>query len=289
MWQRFFGRGLVATPDDFGNQGARPLHPELLDWLAVQFVEGAWNVKELQKLIVMSSTYRQSSDVDERELEVDPANELFAHGPSFRLSAEQIRDNALAASGLLNRTIGGEPVKPYQPAGLWEELATRNATSYVQDTGDKLYRRTMYTIWKRTTPPPSMVSFDAADRNVCTVRRQTTNTPLQALVLLNDPQYVESARVLAERLMHEASDETDRLTRAFRLLTSRRPDANELEILTSLLQQQRSAFAANPKRATELLAVGEYPRDASLDSVELASLAVATSTIMSFDEVIIRR
>ena len=290
MWQRFFGSGIVATTGDFGNQGARPTHPELLDWLASQFVESGWDVKALQKLIVMSATYRQSSVADADLRERDPDNHLYARGPAGRLTAEEIRDNALAASGLLVRKIGGPSVKPYQPAGLWKELATRNATVYVQDHGDKLYRRSLYTIWKRTTPPPSMVSFDAADRNVCTVKRQSTNTPLQALVLLNDPQYTEASRALAEQVLRVVTkDDAGKIERAFRLLTSRRPTAAERNALTRLLDEQRQDFRADPRAAGQLLAVGESSRDTMLPITEVAAMTVVANTIMSFDDAVMLR
>jgi hypothetical protein len=289
-WQMHFGRGLIATPDDFGSQGALPTHPALLDWLATTFEYGGWDLKALHRLIVTSATYRQSSVAGPALQERDPANELLARGPSYRLPAEMVRDNALAVSGLLVPTLGGPSVKPYQPAGLWEELATRNATVYVQDTGDKLYRRSMYTIWKRTTPPPSMMSFDASERNFCTVRRQSTSTPLQALILLNDPQYVEAARVLAERTIREGGPELrSRLTVAFRLLTSRRPGPEELEVLEALARSEQEAFAADPEAALELLAVGDHPRDPALDAPEVAALTVVANTIMSYDEAVIKR
>ena len=202
-WGLLFGTGLVATPEDFGNQGRLPTHPALLDYLAVSLREGGWDLKALLRQIVLSQTYRQSSVATARALEIDPANEKLARGPSYRLASEQIRDSALAASGLLVRTIGGPSVYPYQPPGLWEELATRNATTYAQGKGDDLHRRSLYTVWKRSTPPPSAISFDASERLLCIVKRQRTSTPLQALVLLNDVQYVEAARVLAERLLRE--------------------------------------------------------------------------------------
>ena len=195
-WAQLFGRGLVATPADFGSQGQLPTHPALLDWLATRFVASGWDLKALQKQLVLSATYRQSSIADAAARERDPANEWLSRGPAYRLSAEQVRDAALAASGLLVPTIGGPSVYPYQPAGLWEALATRNATTYEVGKGDDLYRRSLYTVWKRSSPPPSAISFDAAERLFCTVSRQRTSTPLQALVLLNDPQFVEAARAL---------------------------------------------------------------------------------------------
>ena len=208
-WAQLFGRGLVATPADFGSQGRLPTHPALLDWLATHFVASGWNLKALQKELVLSATYRQSSIADAAARERDPANEWLSRGPAHRLSAEQVRDGALAASGLLVREIGGPSVYPYQPAGLWEALATRNATSYEVGKGDDLYRRSLYTVWKRSSPPPSAISFDAAERLFCTVSRQRTSTPLQALVLLNDPQFVEAARALAAHMIHDAGRDVD--------------------------------------------------------------------------------
>ncbi len=283
-WQMHFGRGLVATPEDFGNQGALPTHPELLDWLAVWFRDNGWDLKALHRLILTSATYRQASVADAAMRQADPNNEWLARGPARRLTAEQMRDHVLAASGLLVRTIGGPPVKPYQPPGLWKELATRNATEYVPDTGDKLYRRSLYTIWKRTSPPPSMISFDAAERNFCTVRRQSTNTPLQALVLLNDPQVVEAARMLAERAVREGGTTPEaRITYAFRLLTSRYPDAAERATLTALYAAEQETFAADEAAALALLGVGEHPRDESLDPVTVAAYTVVANTIMNVD------
>ncbi len=289
-WQMYFGQGLVGTPDDFGSQGTLPTHPALLDWLATTFVENGWNVKALQRLIVTSSTYRQSSVADPALLERDPENMLLARGPSYRLPAEMLRDNALAVSGLLVGEIGGPPVKPYQPEGLWQELATRNATKYEQDQGESLYRRSMYTIWKRTTPPPSMMTFDAPERNICTVRRQATSTPLQALVLLNDPQYVEAARVLAARLSGAVPDDTAaRLSLGFRLLTSQYPDAAMLRLLERHYEQELESFAADRTSASALLSVGDHALDEGHDPVQLAALTVVMSTIMNFDPAVMKR
>lgn len=288
LWQMVFGRGLVATADNFGFQGAVPSHLELLDHLAVAYRGGGWDTKAFLRMLVTSATYRQSSIAGPDLLERDPYNVLLARGPSARLSAEQIRDGALAASGLLVREIGGPPVKPYQPAGLWEELATRNATVYVQDHGDKLYRRSLYTIWKRTTPPPSMISFDAAERNLCVVDRQRTNTPLQALVLMNDVQYVEASRFLAERVLRPSGGD-GAVESAFRLLTGRRPRAEELAVLEQLRAEQERRFAAAPRDAAALLAVGEKPRDASLPAPQVAAMAVVASTIMNMDAFVTKR
>jgi hypothetical protein len=289
-WAMIFGRGIVATPADFGNQGKLPTHPELLDWLATRFVESGWNLKALQKQLVMSAAYRQSSLGDAKSLEVDPANDLLSRGPSYRLASEQIRDAALAASGLLVRTIGGPSVYPYQPPGLWEALATRNATKYEQGHGEALYRRSLYTVWKRSSPPPSAINFDAAERLFCTVNRQRTNTPLQSLVLMNDPQYVEASRVLAERMMREGgSSPADRIVLGFRLLTSRRPDAAELASLERLYTDQRAEFAHDRKAALALLTLGEHRRDPALDPIDTAACAIVATTVMNFDEAVFKR
>ncbi len=259
-WALFFGRGLVPTLADFGSQGQLPSHPALLDWLATTFVQSGWDLKALQKRVVMSATYRQSSIADAARREADPSNVWLSRGPSHRLAAEQIRDAALFASGLLVPTIGGPSVYPYQPAGLWEALATRNATSYAQGHGADLHRRSLYTVWKRSSPPPSATSFDAADRLFCTVNRQRTSTPLQALVLLNDPQYVEAARKLGERMILEGGQAgSDRVTLAFRLLTGRRPLASELALLEKLYADERAEFVKDPVAARRLLATGEAP------------------------------
>jgi mono/diheme cytochrome c family protein len=302
-WQLFFGTGLVKTVEDFGAQGEASSHPELLDWLATEFIDPTpaplgsggrqrWDVKQLVRLIVTSAAYRQSSVADKALHAKDPENRLLAHGPRFRLQAEFIRDQALAISGLLNRDIGGASVSPYQPAGLWQELASRgdsknwSAQFFVQSHGKDLYRRTMYTFWKRTSPPPQLVTFDAPDREVCTVRRSRTNTPLQALVLMNDPTYVEAARKLAERMILQTSAAPDRLAFAFRLATARAPSAKELDVLQRALQLQRDRFARDEKAALKLLAVGESPRDESLPPAELAAYTVVASVILNLDEVV---
>ncbi len=289
-WQQYFGRGLVSTSADFGNQGEFPTHPELLDWLAVQFREMGWDVKAMQKLIVMSATYRQSSVPTRKKMEEDPVNEFLSRGPSYRLEAEMIRDNALAASGLLVREIGGPPVKPYQPAGLWEELATRNAITYVQDTGANLYRRSMYTIWKRTTPPPGLTTFDAAERSLCTVKRQKTSTPLQALILLNDPQFVEASRILSEKIMKEGGDNIQsKIKYGFRALTSQEPTEKELALLQKLYQQELEEFTAQKGNARKLLEEGDSNYDKNLPENELAAMTLVTNTIMNFDEAVFKR
>ncbi|WPP51905.1 DUF1553 domain-containing protein [Catalinimonas niigatensis] len=289
-WQMIFGNGIVKTSNDFGNQGELPTHPELLDWLAIHFRESGWDVKALLKMMVMSSTYQQSSVATEEKLEKNPNNVWLAQGPSYRMPAEMIRDNVLAASGLLEEKIGGHSVKPYQPAGLWKELATRNATVYVQDSGQNLYRRGLYTIWKRSSPPPSMVSFDASDKYLCVIKRQKTSTPLQSLVLLNDPQYVEASRLLAERMMKEGGKATEKqIAYGFEALTSRTPDQRELQLLTNLYQEELEVFKSDPVSADSLLQVGEYPRDQQLAKSELAALTVVANTLVNYDEAIFKR
>jgi hypothetical protein len=289
-WAQLFGRGLVATPADFGSQGRLPTHPLLLDYLATTFVESGWDLKALQKRIVLSSTYRQSSLADAAARERDPVNEWLARGPAYRLSAEQVRDAALAASGLLVRKLGGPSVYPYQPAGLWEALATRNATSYTQGTGDDLHRRSLYTIWKRSAPPPSAISFDAAERLVCTVTRQRTSTPLQALVLLNDPQFVEASRALGARMLTEGGPSVDaRITLAYRALAGRPPADDERAAITALYRDELAAFRRDRASALKLLKVGEWKAPPALDAAELAAATVVASTVMNVDEALMKR
>ena len=293
FWQSLMGTGIVKTSQDFGSQAEWPSHPELLDWLAVDFVENGWDVKRLVKQIVTSSTYRQVARITPELRERDPENRLYARGPRFRLGAEEIRDAALAASGLLVERIGGPSVRPYQPAGLWEELSSRtdsdnfSAQKFVQDHGENLYRRTMYTFWKRTSPPPSLTTFDAPDREKCTVNRDRTNTPLQALVLMNDPTYVEAARKLAERMMTEGgAAPAERVAFAFRLATARMPSENETKSLVTLFEKQRARFASTPEQATALLSIGESPRNEKLDAAELAAWTSVASTILNLDETV---
>ena len=288
IWRMHFGRGLVATQEDFGSQGKLPSHPELLDWLAGRFMDGGWDVKALHRLIVTSETFRQSSLGAGESARRDPDNELLARGPRSRLMAEQIRDSALAASGLLNRTIGGPSVKPYQPAGLWEQSGT--GKTYKQDTGDALYRRSMYTFWRRTSPPPSMVTFDAVSREVCTARRDVTATPLQSLVLLNDPQFVEAARVLAAQLLTRfRNDEAARHREAFRALIGRAPDETESGILARLFAEQRDLFVRNSDEAAKLLGVGESKSSQTLPRADFAAMTTVVNAIMNFDEFVVVR
>jgi hypothetical protein len=264
LWQSIMGTGIVKTAQDFGSQGEWPSHPELLDWLATEFVESGWDVKHIVKLIVTSAAYQQTSRFTPELRERDPENRLYARGPRFRLGAEEIRDSALFMSGLLVEKTGGPSVRPYQPPGLWEELSSRqdsdkfSAQKFVQDHGEGLYRRSLYTFWKRTSPPPSLTTFDAPDREKCTVGRERTNTPLQALVLMNDPTYVEAARKLAERMMKEGgAAPAERVAFAFRLATARMPSESETRALVQLFEKQRAHFSISPEKADGLLAVGE--------------------------------
>jgi hypothetical protein len=297
-WQMFFGTGIVKTVEDFGSQGELPSHPELLDWLATTFVTpetGApWDVKALVRRIITSATYRQRSAVTPALAARDPENRLLARGPRLRLQAEFLRDQALFASDLLDGRIGGTSVSPYQPPGLWEELTSRldganfSAQVYNPSHGPDLYRRSMYSFWKRTSPPPSLVTFDAPDRETCTVRRARTNTPLQALVLLNDPTYVEAARKLAERVMHESEGCDERIALAFRLVTARPPRATERTLLRGLFDESLKRYRADPALGHKLLQVGESPRDDRLDVAELAAWTMVASTILNLDETVTR-
>ncbi len=291
FWQQHFGTGLVRTAEDFGSQGEWPTHPELLDWLATEFMESGWDVKHIQKLIVMSATFAQSSAVREELLERDPENRLLARGPRFRMDAETIRDQALFVSGLLNPEIGGPSVKPPQPAGLWKEVGytDSNTANFRPDTGDKIYRRSLYTFWKRTSPPPTMAVFDAPTREECIVRRARTNTPLQALVLMNEVQFVEAARHLAARALREGGATDDqRLTFAFRCVTARRPSASELEVLRQALAEQSQLYASDREAAVELLSVGDSPVIQGLDPVRHASWTMVANLLLNLDETITR-
>lgn len=291
FWQSYFRTGLVKTADDFGSQGEPPSHPELLDWLATAFVQSGWNVKAMQKTIVMSATYRQSSKVAPKLHERDPENRLLARGPRFRLPAEVIRDCALSAAGLLTFNLGGPPVKPYQPEGLWEQLSViDNQKLYVLSKGDDLWRRSVYTYWKRTAPPPAMTTFDAPTREYCVVRRGRSSTPLQALVLLNDETFTEASRRLAERMLHEGGSEpSKRIAAGFRLAASREPRAAEIDVLRAGLERRLTAYQRDRAAAEKLLATGEAPRDKSLDAAELAAYTTVASVILNLDEVITKQ
>jgi hypothetical protein len=286
IWQMHFGNGIVRSSADFGNQGNLPSHPELLDWLAVDFMESGWNIKRLHKLVMLSATYRQTSRATPELLEKDPDNAWLARGARFRFTAEMIRDNSLAISGLLVNKLGGKSVYPYQPAGLWDELSDKVwRYKYQQEPGEGLYRRSLYTIWKRTSPPPSMLIFDAPERGECVAKRRATSTPLQALVLLNDPQYVEAARALAEKVLHARKPGgSDATNLAFRLITGRRPDKTEQRILAEFYADELKRFRAKPAQALEYLRTGERPWDTALQPEEIAALATVSSSIMNTDE-----
>jgi mono/diheme cytochrome c family protein len=288
-WQHLFGQGIVKTSEDFGSQGQWPTHPELLDWLAVEFRESGWNIKHMLRLMVMSNTYRQSSKVTPELVQRDPTNELLARGPRFRLDAEVIRDSALDASGLLVERLGGKSVKPYQPEGIWEAVGFigSNTRDFKRDDGDALYRRSLYTFWKRTAPPPSLLTFDAPSRENCTVRRARTNTPLQALTLMNDMQYVEASRQLAERMLTQGGATPEsRLNFAFRLATARHPNKREAGVLSRVLTKQLEIFKGNPESAKQLLAVGQAKRNESLDPAEHAAYLMVANMILNLDEAV---
>ncbi len=287
-WMLLFGKGLVRTAGDFGAQGMPPTHPELLDWLAVDFVESGWDVKRIIKLLAMSKTYRQSSVRTAAHQSQDPENLLLAYSPRFRLQGELIRDQALAVSGLLVDQVGGPSVKPYQPPNIWNEVSLNGGLRYNQDSGEKLYRKSMYTYWKRSAPMPSMMIFDSPSREKCVVQRARTNTPLQALVTLNDPQFVEAARVLAEDLIQSAPDDQSRINLAYQRCTSRPASDRELVIIENLLSDQRKRFKDSPEKATQLLKVGQASRDESIDAAEHAAWTVVAQMILNLDETLNR-
>jgi hypothetical protein len=291
LWQMIFGTGLVKTSEEFGSQGERPSHPELLDWLAVEFVESGWNVKHMLKLIVTSATFRQSSKIAPGLLELDPENRLLARGARFRLPAETVRDNALAIAGLLDRAraVGGPSVKPYQPGDLWREFAYGDSAdkTYVRDRGPDLYRRSVYTFWKRSILYPSYAVFDAPNREVCTARRPVTNTPLQAYVLLNDESFVEAARVLAQKVTAEPREDfAKQLDRAFLLALARRPLAAEATAMENLYSDVLAEYRGRPEAAAQLLAVGDFPLVAGADTASLAAWTCVANAILNFDETI---
>jgi len=288
LWQDLFGRGIVKTSGDFGMQGELPSHPELLDWLAVDFMEHGWDIKRLMKQIVMSSTYRQSAKASDEKIKVDPDNIYLSRGPRFRLPAEFVRDLVLSSSGLLVRTIGGPSVKPYQPKGLWEAATSGRGVlaTYKQDHGDSLYRRGMYTFIKLTVPPPSMMMFDGSNRDQCEVKRTKTNTPLQALIMMNDPTVLEASRVLAQKLAAEQRDATNKISRAFRLIVCRKATDNELKILNDYFNDQLQLFKEKKLDAQTTLKVGEYKTNDKADVNITAALMKTISTIYNLEETI---
>lgn len=284
FWQHFFGQGLVRTSENFGIQGEMPSHPELLDWLALQFMEGGWDMKAFHKQIVMSATYRQSSQGTRQSLRRDPANTLLSRGPRKRLTPYQIRDTALFTSGLLVEKVGGPSVKPYMPPGLWKSISNRK---YDQGKGDDLYRRSIYTYWMRTIPPPTMMAFNAADREVCSVRKDLTTTPLQALTMMNNITFVEAARCVAERMVREGGAKpNERLEFGFRLILSRPPTESEQQLLLKDYRSYLKRFQADAKGADGLLAIGQKKHDEKLPAAPVAAWAMVANTILNLDEAI---
>ncbi|SNY95472.1 PSD1 and planctomycete cytochrome C domain-containing protein [Flagellimonas pacifica] len=292
IWQRMFGKGLVESSYDFGNQGALPSHPELLDFLAIKFMEDGWDLKQIMKYMAMSATYQQSSEISKEMAEKDPENTYLARASRLRLSAEMIRDQALKVSGLLNAEVGGPSVKPYQPEGIWEETTGGgggSTSTYVQSSGKDLYRKSVYTFWKRTVPPPSMMTFDASSRDLCTVKRQETNTPLQALVLLNDPQLIEAARALAYKAVGVVGQEpTDQIKYVFQNATSRKPKEEELQILNGLYLDALQRIETGEIIPEEYLSIGEFSVTANIPSKQITALALTAHTILNLDETISR-
>jgi hypothetical protein len=287
-WQLHFGIGLVKTLEDFGSQGEWPSHPQLLDWLASEFVGSGWDVKAMHKLIVMSATYQQSSHWLLKSTS-DPDNRFLARGPRLRLDAEMIRDQALAISGLLVEQLGGESVRPYQPPGLWGDVVYENVPRFTQDHGHKLYRRSMYTYWKRSVPPPNFQAFDAPTREACTLKRSTTNTPLAALVLMNDPTFVEASRKLAERVLAWSEKrQEERLALMFRLVTGRWPVVAEQRQLRETLEDLLADFQRDVPAAQQLMGIGESPYDKTLDVAELAAYTAIANALLQIDETITR-
>jgi hypothetical protein len=291
LWERFFGTGLVKTSEDFGRQGEAPSHPELLDWLAAEFQESGWDVKRFQKLLVMSATYQQDAAASPVLLEKDLYNRLLAHGPRFRLDPEVIRDQALAVSGLLNSDLGGPSVHPMQVANLWKEIGFLRPEIGMDEwpvsEGPDLYRRGVYTFWRRVCTYPTFATFDAPSREVCTARRPRTNTPLQALAALNEPTLLEAARVFAQRILLEGGDQpADRMEFAFRTALGRPPTPAEHERLAALLDQQLRSFAGDPASAETLVAVGSAPRPPALDVRQLAAWTLVANVLLNLDEVL---
>jgi hypothetical protein len=288
LWQQFFGIGLVKTSNDFGSQGEPPSHPELLDWLAVTFRESGWDMKAFVRMIVTSHTYRQSSQFPDEIAQLDPENRLLSHGPRFRLDAEVVRDQALFVSGLLSPTIGGKGVRPYQPENIWEPVAFggSNTKNYIQDHGESLYRRSLYTFWKRTAPPPNMTSFDAPNRESYCLRRERSNTPLQALTLMNDIQFFEAARNYAQKAMHSAASTDARITALFRTATGRFPSAQEAEIIRQDFETHLAAYTAKPDEAKKAISYGESKPDEKLAPAELAAWTMVANLVLNLDEVV---
>jgi hypothetical protein len=293
LWQSVFGSGLVRTSEDFGSQGEPPSHPELLDWLATEFVRTGWDVKAMMRLFVTSATYRQQSRFTPELRERDPENRLLARGPRFRLAGEFVRDQALALSGLLVPTIGGPSVRPFHPPGLYEGVAPTSedtVKTYIQGKGADLHRRTLYTYWKRSVPHPAMLAFDVPFRETCSVKRTRTNTPMQALNLMNDPTYVEASRFLARRMMREGGVTPEaRLGFGLRLVLARDPKPDELGVLQRALARARADYSREPAAAAAFLGVGAAPGDTTLPPVELAAYATVANTLLCLDEAITKQ
>jgi len=289
MWYELFGTGLVETTDDFGIMGQRPSHPELLDWLAVEFRDSGWNIKHMYKLMAMSATYRQSAASNPAQTAKDPRNVLLSHGPRFRMDAEMVRDVALQSGGLLVNKIGGPSVKPYQPPNVWEQVSypTSDTVHYVEEHGEALYRRSMYTYWKRMASPPNMDAFDAPMRDVVCTRRQRTDTPLQALVSMNDVQWVEAARALAQRVIREGGSAPEqRIDLMSEILLSRDAPPKMDAVLETSLKQMEEHYRKDPKAARALVDVGESKRDASISESELAAWTMIASEMLNLDETV---
>jgi hypothetical protein len=291
IWQQLFGIGLVKTSDDFGTRGDAPSHPELLDWLAVHFRESGWNMKQLYRLLLTSATFRQDSSTNYDLYQLDPENRLLGHGPRLRLDGEQLRDNVLAVSGLMNPAMGGRGVMPYQPPDIWEPVGYENSNTrfYMQDHGADLYRRSVYCFLKRTAPPPFMTNFDGPNREQFCSRRERSNTPLQALQLMNDVQHFEAARALAERVLTEGGADTNsRLEFLYRTVLSRRPNDDEIRIVTAALQKQLELFAAENDAATKAIHVGESaPKKVAAD-LATAAWTMIVNLILNLDETVVR-
>lgn len=291
FWQRMFGTGLVASSFDFGNQGSLPTHPELLDFLAIKLREEGWDTRKMLKYMALSATYQQSTKLSKELQELDPENRLLARAPRLRLTAELIRDQALKISGLLNKEVGGPSVKPYQPAGIWEATTGGGGGStatYITSTGKDLYRKSLYTFWKRTVPPPSMMTFDAASRDLCTVKRQETNTPLQALVLLNDPQIIEASRLIAKNAIDRKEGVKDQIQYIFQLATSRNADEEELSMLHGYYNNMLQKVEEEGIDAQDYLSIGAFEIDSTYSKKQLAALALTAHTILNLDETISR-
>ena len=286
LWQQHFGTGIVKSVDDFGSQGEWPTNQPLLDYLAVSFVKNGWSVKQLNRLIVTSAAFRQSSRISKMKLAKDPENRLISRGPRYRLDAEVIRDKALEAGGLLVEHVGGHGIKPYQPDGLWENSSDPASSThiYVRDHGKEIYRRSLYLFWKRTSPPPVMITFDAPLRDTCIVRRSTTNTPLQALALMNETGFLEDSRTMAARVIESSKDDSQRLQMAYDMTLGRPPHPSDVTVLDKALARYRKQFAADPASAKELLEVGDAPQSKTIPPQEQAAWMIVCSTIMNTDE-----